>query len=335
MDPSSFFLFGLILVALAFEFINGFHDTANVVATPIATRSLSPYQAIIIAAIFNFIGAYFSTGVAKTITSGLFDTHFVTHTLLAAALISAISWNLLTWWLGIPSSSSHALIGSLIGGVIASGGGFAAVKWSGLISKVILPMMLSPIVAFFVALIIMIFMTLILGKNKNPRKTNNFVRELQVLSASLLAFSHGSNDAQKTMAVITLALFSFGIVSTASVIPSWVIITCAIAMAAGTLAGGMKIIKTLSSRLAKLKPSNGFSAELSSGALILAASHFGLPVSTTQAASGSIMGAGYMNSGINWTVVRSMVTAWFLTLPVTALLSAIVYDIIAHIISII
>ncbi len=321
----------IIAIALAFEFINGFHDTANVVATPIATRSLSPYQAIVIAAIFNFIGAYFSTGVAKTITSGLFDTTFISHTLLASALISAIGWNLLTWWLGIPSSSSHALIGSLLGGVIMSNGGMAAIKWHGVIQKVILPMMLSPILAFFVALTIMIIMMLFLGKNKSPRKTNNFVRELQVLSASLLAFSHGSNDAQKTMAIITLTLFSFGIVDTANNIPNWVVITCALTMAAGTLSGGMKIIKTLSSRLAKLKPVNGFSAELSSGALILAASHFGLPVSTTQAASGSIMGAGYLNSGINWSVVRSMVTAWVLTLPITVCISAGVFTVISHI----
>lgn len=323
----SLFLVTLILIALAFEFINGFHDTANVVATPIATRSLSPYQAIIIAAIFNFIGAYFSTGVAKTITSGLFDSSFITHTLLAAALLSAISWNLITWWLGIPSSSSHALIGSLIGGVLVNGS-WSAIKWSGLFGKVILPMVLSPIVAFFVALTIMVVVTLLLGNNTNPRKTNNFIREIQVLSSSLLAFSHGSNDSQKTMAVITLALFSFGLVSSTKIIPGWVVIICAIAMAAGTLAGGMKIIKTLSSRLAKLKPANGFSAELSSGALILAASHFGLPVSTTQAASGSIMGAGYNGRGINWIVVRSMVTAWFLTLPITALISAGVYKLI-------
>jgi PiT family inorganic phosphate transporter len=323
----SLFLVALIIIALAFEFINGFHDTANVVATPIATRSLSPYQAIIIAAIFNFIGAYFSTGVAKTITSGLFDSSFITHTLLAAALLSAISWNLITWWLGIPSSSSHALIGSLIGGVLVNGS-WGAIKWSGLFSKVILPMILSPIVAFFIALTIMVIVTLLLGNNSNPRKTNNFIREIQVLSSSLLAFSHGSNDSQKTMAVITLALFSFGLVSSTNAIPGWVVIICAIAMAGGTLAGGMKIIKTLSSRLAKLKPANGFSAELSSGALILAASHFGLPVSTTQAASGSIMGAGYNGRGINWIVVRSMVTAWFLTLPITALISAGVYKLI-------
>ncbi|MEN9945734.1 MAG: hypothetical protein RLZZ293_120 [Pseudomonadota bacterium] len=323
---TSLFLIILIIIALAFEFINGFHDTANVVATPIATRSLSPYQAIVIAAIFNFIGAYFSTGVAKTITSGLFEANFVTHLLLAAALISAISWNLITWWLGIPSSSSHALIGSLIGGVLVSGG-FHAVKWAGLVDKVVLPMVFSPVIAFFIALTIMIILTLALGNNKNPRKVNNFIREIQVLSASLLAFSHGSNDSQKTMAVITLILFSFGVVDSTKTIPDWVIIVCAVAMAAGTLAGGMKIIKTLSSRLAQLKPTNGVAAELSSGALILVASHIGLPVSTTQAASGSIMGAGYNGRGINWSVVRSMVTAWCLTLPISALLSALIYKI--------
>lgn len=323
---TSMVLIAIIVVALGFEFINGFHDTANVVATPIATRSLSPYQAIIIAAIFNFIGAYFSTGVAKTITSGLFDSHLVSHMLLIAALISAISWNLITWVFGIPSSSSHALIGSLIGGVIASEG-YSAVKWSGLFNKVILPMLFSPFLAFFVALFIMVIMSLLMQKNQQPRKTNNFIRELQVLSASLLAYSHGSNDAQKTMAVITLALFSFGIVHDASTIPNWVIIICAVAMAGGTLAGGMRIIKTLSSRLAKLKPANGFSAELSSGALILAASHFGLPVSTTQAASGSIMGAGYTGKGINWKVVRQMAIAWCITLPISAIFSAILYKV--------
>lgn len=323
----SLFLIAIIIIALAFEFSNGFHDTANVVATSIATRSLSPYQAITLAAIFNFIGAYFSTGVAKTITSGLFDPHFVTHYLLVAALVAAITWNLITWWLGIPSSSSHALIGALIGGVMVSGS-YHAVKWVSLFQKVILPMIFSPIMAFFLALTIMIIVSLFCRNTKNPRKTNNFIRELQVLSASMLAFSHGSNDSQKTMAVITLALFSFGVIGSTTIIPTWVILVCAIAMGCGTMAGGMRIIKTLSSRLAKLRPSNGLSAELSSGALILAASHFGLPVSTTQAASGSIMGAGYTLRGINWNVVRSMVIAWGLTLPSTAIISALIYKLI-------
>ncbi|WP_222593268.1 inorganic phosphate transporter [Aquella oligotrophica] len=288
MSPSVI-LIAIIIVALAFEFINGFHDTANVVATPIATRSLSPYQAIIIAAIFNFIGAFMGTGVATTISKGLVDSNLVTHVVLIAALASAISWNLATWALGIPSSSSHALIGSLAGAVIATDG-FSAVKYATLVNKVIIPMVISPILAFFLALTIMLIVMRALHNNNHPRKANNFIRELQVLSSSLLALSHGSNDAQKTMSIITLALFSFGLVSDAAHIPVWVIVICALAMALGTLSGGMKIIKTLSTRVAKLRPANGFAAELSSGALILAASHFGLPVSTTQAASGSIMG---------------------------------------------
>lgn len=325
MTPSVI-LIAIIIVALAFEFINGFHDTANVVATPIATRSLSPYQAIIIAAIFNFIGAFMGTGVATTISKGLVDSTLVTHVVLIAALASAISWNLLTWALGIPSSSSHALIGSLAGAVIATDG-FSAVKYATLVNKVIIPMVISPILAFFLALTIMLIVMRALYNNKHPRKANNFIRELQVLSSSLLALSHGSNDAQKTMSIITLALFSFGLVSDAAHIPVWVIVICALAMALGTLSGGMKIIKTLSTRVAKLRPANGFAAELSSGALILAASHFGLPVSTTQAASGSIMGAGYTGKGLNWNVVRSMVTAWILTLPVCMLLGAAIFKI--------
>lgn len=317
-------LIAIIIVALGFEFINGFHDTANVVATPIATRSLSPYQAIIIAAIFNFIGAFMGTGVASTISKGLVDSNLVTHLVLIAALASAISWNLITWMLGIPSSSSHALIGSLAGAVIATDG-FGAVKYATLVNKVIIPMIFSPIIAFFLAFSIMLVVMRILHDNTNPRKANNFIRELQVLSSSLLALSHGSNDAQKTMSIITLALFSFGFVSDVGHIPTWVIVICAIAMALGTLSGGMKIIKTLSTRVAKLRPANGFSAELSSGALILAASHLGLPVSTTQAASGSIMGVGYNGRGINWSVVRQMVTAWTLTLPSCMIFGALIF----------
>jgi PiT family inorganic phosphate transporter len=322
---TSFLLVGIIIIALIFEFINGFHDTANVVATSIASRSLSPLQAIIIAAVFNLIGAYFSTGVAKTITSGLFDVHYVTSLLLIATLLSAITWNLITWYFGIPSSSSHALIGSLIGAILVGGAKLSVIKWGGVLQKVILPMILSPIMAFFLALTIMIILSILLEKRTRPRQSNNFIREVQILSASLLAFSHGSNDAQKTMAVITLALFSFGVIHDPAIIPNWVIIICAVAIGAGTLSGGMRIIKTLSSRLAKLKPIQGFSAELSSGVLILAASHFGLPVSTTQASSGSIMGAGYVAGRVNNKVVRSIIVAWFLTLPVTAVISAFLY----------
>lgn len=321
----SLLLIAIIAIALLFVFINGFHDTANVVATPIATRSLSPYQAITLAAIFNFIGAFFGTGVAATISKGLIDANLVTHMVLISTLLAAIIWNLITWAFGIPSSSSHALIGALAGAGIATGG-INSVNYTTLVDKVIIPMVLSPIIAFILALIIVLIVMRTLQNNARPRKANNFIRELQVLSTSLLSFSHGSNDAQKNMSIIVMALFSFGLVPNVSSIPIWVTVLCGIAMAGGTMAGGMKIIKTLSSRLAKLRPANGFAAELSSGALIFAASHFGLPVSTTQAVSGSIMGAGSTgNVGINWSVVRQMVTAWTLTLPSCMLFGAGMY----------
>lgn len=324
---SSLFLIAIIAVSLLFVFINGFHDTANVVATPIATRSLSPYQAIVIAAIFNFIGAFFGTGVAVTISKGLIDSTLVTHMVLVAALSSAILWNLITWAFGIPSSSSHALIGSLAGAGIATGG-IHAVNYTTLVDKVIIPMVLSPIMAFILALVIVVIVMRVLQNNTTPRKANNFIRELQVLSSSLLAFSHGSNDAQKNMSIIVLALFSFGLLPNVVHIPFWVTSLCGIAMALGTLSGGMKIIKTLSTRVAKLRPANGFSAELSSGLLIFAASHFGLPVSTTQAVSGSIMGAGSTGKvGVNWSVARQMATAWALTLPSCIVFSAVIYKI--------
>ena len=322
---SSLLLIAIIFVSLVFVFINGFHDTANVVATPIATRSLSPYQAIIIAAIFNFIGAFFGTGVAVTISKGLIDSTLVTHMVLVAALSSAIVWNLITWGFGIPSSSSHALIGSLAGAGIATGG-LKADNYSTLVDKVIIPMIFSPIVAFVLALIIVVIVMRILQNNTTPRKANNFIRELQVLSSSLLAFSHGSNDSQKNMSIIVLALFSFGLLPNVMHIPFWVTTLCGIAMALGTLSGGMRIIRTLSTRVAKLRPANGFSAELSSGLLIFAASHFGLPVSTTQAVSGSIMGAASTGKvGLNWSIVRQMVTAWTLTLPSCMVFSAVIY----------
>lgn len=312
----------IIVIAVFFVFINGFHDTANVVATPIATRSLSPYQAITIAAIFNFIGAFFGTGVAITISKGLIDASLVTSTVLLAALLAAIVWNLITWFFGIPSSSSHALIGALAGAGI-SVGGLSSVHYETLVNKVIIPMVLSPIIAFFLALFIVAIVMGMLKNNNKPRKVNNFIRELQVLSTSLLSFSHGSNDAQKNMSIIVMALFCFHLVDSVTHIPIWVTTLCGIAMAAGTMAGGMKIIKTLSSRLAKLRPANGFAAEMSSGLLIFAASHFGLPVSTTQAVSGSIMGAGSTNNvGVNWSVVRQMAVAWTLTLPSCMLMGA-------------
>ena len=317
----------IILIALLFEFINGFHDVANVVATPIASKSLSPYQAIILAAIFNFIGAFIGTAVATTISKGLVDANVITHLVLISALISAILWNLLTWYFGIPSSSSHALIGALVGAAIALGG-VDSIHIGTLFGKIIVPMILSPILAFFLALILVMIVFRVAGKCRKPRKVNAFIRELQVISSSLFALSHGSNDAQKTMSIITLALFSFGAITTVVGVPLWVICVCAFTMAMGTLTGGMRIIKTLTTRIAKLGPSNSFSAEMSSGLLILAASTIGLPVSTTQAASGSIMGAGYPeSSGVNWHTVKTMAMAWIFTLPCCMLFSFITYKI--------
>ncbi|QEO57947.1 MULTISPECIES: inorganic phosphate transporter [Francisella] len=318
-------LIAIIVVALFFEFTNGFHDAANVVATPIATKSLTPYQAIGLAAFFNFLGAFFGTAVAATISKGLVDTSVVTDIVLISALLGAISWNFFTWSFGIPSSSSHALIGSLVGAVIISSS-YQDVNYVTVIHKVIIPMISSPIMAFFLALIICIILLNIFMRFFMVRTTNKYIREMQVLSTSLLSFSHGSNDAQKTMSIITLALLSAGVVQTTQV-PNWVIVLCGVAMGLGTLSGGKKIIKTLSAKLSKLEPVNAVSAELSSGILVLGASHIGLPVSTTQVASGSIMGAGYADSGVNWKVVKKMVTAWVLTIPACIIVTSVIYTI--------
>ncbi|AXA32928.1 inorganic phosphate transporter [Francisella adeliensis] len=313
----------IICVALFFEFTNGFHDAANVVATPIATKALTPYQAIGLAAFFNFLGAFFGTAVAATISKGLVDTQVVTDIVLISALLGAISWNFFTWSFGIPSSSSHALIGSLVGAVII-GSSYQDVNYVTVVDKVLIPMVSSPVMAFFLALVICIILINIFVRVNNIRPTNRYIREFQIVSTSLLSFSHGSNDAQKTMSIITLALLSAGLVQTTDV-PDWVILLCGTAMGLGTLSGGKKIIKTLSSKLSKLEPVNAVSAELSSGILVMGASHIGLPVSTTQVASGSIMGAGFADSGVNWKVVRKMATAWFLTIPACMAVTSIIY----------
>jgi len=326
-------LIAIIIIALFFEFTNGFHDAANVVATPIATKSLTPNQAIILAAFFNFFGAFFGTAVASTISKGLVDAQAVTNIVLVSALLGAIGWNFFTWGFGVPSSSSHALIGSLVGAVIISSS-YKNVNLVTLLDKVIYPMIASPLIAFFLALAICIFLLNIFIRIKNIRTTNKYIRETQIVSMSLLSFSHGSNDAQKTMSIITLALLSAQAsghihfpdwVISDTHVPSWVVIICASAMAIGTLSGGKKIIKTLSTKLAALQPVNAVSAELSSGLLVLAASHIGLPVSTTQVVSGSIMGAGYTDNGVNGKVVRKMVTAWVLTIPACIFVTSVIY----------
>ena len=320
----------LIVIALFFEFSNGFHDTANAVATSISTKSLEPFQAISISAIFNLIGAFSGTAVAVTIAKGFADPALATEGVILAALLSAITWNLLTWYFGIPSSSSHALIGGLVGAIIFNSG-YKVINYMTILYKVIIPMVISPLIGCIFAMLIIMLIRYFLKNNTEPRKTNNFIRELQVLSTAFLSFSHGSNDAQKTMGIITLTLFNFHLIPSADV-PSWVIFACAFCMATGTMAGGMRIIRTLSTRVAKLEPSSGFAAELSSAIILFAGSRFGIPLSTTHAVSGSIMGAGNSGSGgrtgVNWNVVRNIVTAWVLTFPMCVLLSGVFLTII-------
>ncbi len=337
----------VLLVALVFEYINGFHDTANSIATVVSTKVLTPRQAVVLAAVTNLGGALFiGTTVAKTIGSGLVDTSVVSITTVLCALLSAIVWNLLTWWLGIPSSSSHALIGGLCGAALASSDDdWAVLKWSvhdpvthahgGLWPKVVLPMFLSPLIGFVVSAIVM-FLLYLIFRNFRPRTVNKLFGNLQLLSAGWMGVSHGTNDAQKTMGVIALALYTgtragvfahvppwLQFLNTPSLeIHRWVIITCGLTMAAGTAGGGWRIIKTMGHRMVKLQPINGFAAETTAAMIIETASHIGVPLSTTHVIATSIMGVGATKrfSAVKWGIVGRIVWAWVLTLPVTGLL---------------
>jgi PiT family inorganic phosphate transporter len=317
--PSLWLMLLLVIgLAVAFDFINGFHDTANAVATVISTRVMRPWVAIAMAAILNFAGALAGTEVAKTVGSGIVGTT-VPLGAIAAALAAATSWNLITWYRGIPSSSSHALVGSLLGAGIASLGP-ASVHWVVLWSKVALPLLVSPVVGFLVALWLMRLLARIFG-SMPPARVGPIFRRTQIVSAAFMAFSHGSNDAQKTMGIITLALVSGGILPSFHV-PTWVIALSAAAMAAGTFAGGRRIIHTMGNRLATLQPIHGFAAETSAAAVIQAASRLGFPLSTTHVISSSILGVGASRrlKAVRWAVASTMVNAWLLTIPVTAVL---------------
>ncbi len=327
----------IIVLGVAFDFINGFHDTANAIATVISTRVMSTGLAILMSAALNFLGALTGQAVAKTITSGLVDPAAVkalafapAQTMVMAALIGAIIWNLLTWYFGIPSSSSHALIGGVVGaGAAALGTG--NVVWSGLIQKVVLPLIFSPIIGFVVAAFLMRFLFWAFAK-ASPRRVGNTFRRLQVVSAAAMAFSHGSNDAQKTMGVITLALFSAGFklpVDAKGVpnIPVEVILIAATAMAFGTAAGGYRIIRTMGQRLVHLEPIHGFAAETTAAAIIETASRLGFPLSTTHVISSCILGVGAARrlSAVRWSVAFNIVRAWIFTIPVCATLGFIAY----------
>jgi len=311
----------VVLLAVVFDYTNGFHDTANSIATSVATRALSPRSAILMATAFNFIGAFAGTAVAKTIGSGLVDDKTTTQTIVAAALIGAIAWNMITWWLGLPSSSSHALIGGLLGATII-GVGTQALIPSGIVNKVLIPMFTSPFLGFTIAFVLMLSLYWIFRGSKR-KKTSGRFRRLQVGSAAFMAFAHGSNDAQKTMGIITLALFSAGVIPEVAV-PTWVIVVSATALSAGTAVGGWRIMKTMGQRVAKLEPVHGFAAETTGASILFATAQLGMPVSTTQVISSAIMGVGSSQGArhVRWGVARRILIAWVLTLPGAGILAA-------------
>ncbi len=320
----------VIVLALAFDFINGFHDTANAIATCVSTRAIRPGLAIIGTAVLNFIGAMISTGVAKTIGGDIVTSPaMINELVIIAGLTGAIIWNLITWWFGMPSSSSHALIGGMIGAVAFSVGAAALNDWG--IIKIFLSLILSPISAIIIGYIIMKLLFVICHSFK-PAKVNMTANRLQILSAALMAFSHGSNDAQKSMGIITLALVSGGFIQTMEV-PTLVKILCALAMALGTSVGGWKIIRTVGGKIFKMHPIHGFAADLNSAVVIFSATLLHLPVSTTHVVSGSIMGVGSAQrvKAVHWSVARQMVTAWVMTIPCTAVIGAASYFVISHI----
>ena len=324
MDGVTAMLVLVVLLAVAFDYVNGFHDTANAIATSVATRALSPRYAILMATAFNFIGAFAGTAVANTIASGLVDDAAVTQVVIAAALIGAIAWNLITWQRGLPSSSSHALIGGLLGAtVIAAGTG--ALNVNGIVNKVLIPMFTSPLLGFFIAFVFIVALYWIFRRSQRKPMARRF-RLLQIGSAAFMAFAHGSNDAQKTMGIITLALLTAGLIPTFEV-PVWVIIVSATALSLGTAVGGWRIMRTMGQRVAKLEPVHGFAAETTAASILLGTAHFGMPVSTTQVISGAIMGVGSSQGvrHVRWGIARRILIAWVLTLPAAGILAALAW----------
>jgi PiT family inorganic phosphate transporter len=346
----------VVVVALIFDFINGFHDAANAIATSVSTGVMSVRTAVIVSGIFNFFGALAGTAVASFIAKGLADPALITQQVVLGALIGASTWNLMTWWWGLPSSSSHALVGGLAGAVVAHAG-FEAFKWAALTKKVLIPLVASPIIGLITAFVLMI-LSLWIVRRMRPNTVNRGARYLQLVSACTLSFAHGSNDAQKAMGIITLALLSAMAAGTvlpgwaaplpeavippwaqplhditpswltwilphATNIPTWVIISCALAMCLGTMAGGKKIIKTMGSKIIKINPLQGFAAQTSGTATILAASSMGIPVSTTHCITSSVMGAGATKglAAVRWGTAVNILVAWVLTLPASAIVA--------------
>jgi inorganic phosphate transporter, PiT family len=330
--------FVVVFAAIVFEYSNGFHDAANAIATVVSTKVLTPRQAIAMATVFNLVGALLGGAVASTVGKGLVDTNVVTMATVLCALIAAFSWNIVTWWVGLPSSSSHALIGGLCGAALATAhGNWSVLKWStGLWPKVVVPMFTSPVAGFLLGAALM-FLLFILLHRLTPHAVHSSFGKLQIFSAAWMAHSHGSNDAQKTMGIITLALFTgtksgsfdalpgwldFLRTPAFGAVPAWVKVLCAVVMAAGTAAGGWRIIRTLGHRVVKLQPVHGFAAETTAALIIQSASIYGIPLSTTHVISTSIMGVGTAKrfSGVKWSVVERIIWAWVLTLPATGLI---------------
>lgn len=308
----------IVLLAITFDFINGFHDSANAIATSVSTRVLSMKNAVIMSACMNFLGAFISDKVAKTVGDGIVDPFKISPKVVLIALIAAIIWDLVTWYIGIPSSSSHALIGGLIGSAVVYKSSFAVVNWVTFMEKIVLWLFLSPIIGFLIGYIVMILIQWFFRKSR-PAFVSKFFSKAQIASAMLMALNHGGNDAQKSMGVITMALLSIGSLSTFSV-PNWVKAACALAMALGTSFGGYKIIKTMGMNMARLAPVNGFAAETGAAAVIFSATMFHAPVSTTQIISTSIMGVAASNrmSSVRWMLAKNILIAWVVTMPVCA-----------------
>ena len=326
MTLELFLLITVVITALAFDFTNGFHDTGNAVATGIASGALKPKTAVTLCATLNLIGAFLSTQVAATIAKDLVVTHLVTLEVMFGGLVGGIVWNLLTWLLGIPSSSSHALIGGVVGAMIAAAGG-SGVRWDGVVSKVLVPTVVAVLAATLVATV-GTRLVYRLTRDVPARRTRREFRRGQVFSAALMSLAHGTNDAQKTMGVIFLALISYGAARKTDVMPPlWVIVCCALAMAAGTYFGGWRVIRTLGKGLVDIEPPQGMAAESSSAAIILLSSHFGYSLSTTQVVTGSVMGSGLGKPGadVRWAVARRMATAWLITLPMAGAIGALTY----------
>ena len=314
----------VIAIGLAFDFTNGFHDTANYVATWVGTRAMSPRAAVLVSAVANLAGAFVTTAVAKTVGKGLIDTNLVTNQVLLAALLGAIAWNLMTWWLGLPSSSTHALVGGLCGAALVQAG-TKGVLWHGLWEKVIIPAAASPLIGFAGAFVLVVLIYRLFFR-ASPGMANRGFRYGQLASGTWVAFTHGANDAQKTMGVIALALYTHGSIST-FYIPTWVKVVAALTIGAGTYVGGWRIIRTLGQRIYKMAPEHGFAAQIAAGSTLYLGTHYGFPISTTHVVTGSVMGAGATRrlSAVRWGVAGNIVFAWLLTIPAAGLVAAGLY----------